>query len=142
MRIYEINARVHCSRFDQITASELANLALLGFDAVWMMGVWRISEGARNLSKITAEDFDGSPYAVPNYEINRALGGSSQFKRLVKRANDAGLSVIVDFVSNHMALDSAWIGQKPELFVRSDIKSREQCTSEFFLHRSGEVVAF
>ena len=142
MRIYEINARVHCSRFDQITASELANLAVLGFDAVWMMGVWRISEGARNLSKITAEDFDGSPYAVPNYEINRALGGTSQFKRLVKRANDAGLSVIVDFVSNHMALDSPWIGQKPEFFVRSDIQAREQSTSDFFLHRSLEVVAF
>jgi hypothetical protein len=142
LRIYEINARVHCSRFDQITATELANLAHLGFDAVWMMGVWRISEGARKISKITAEDFDGSPYAVPNYEINRALGGSGQFKRLVKRANDAGLSVIVDFVSNHMALDSPWIGQKPELFVRSDINAREQSTSDFFLHKSGEVVAF
>ena len=142
LRIYEINARVHCSRFDQITAAELAEMAELGFDAVWMMGVWRISEGARKISKITSEDFDGSPYAVPTYEISRPLGGSSQFGRLVKRAHAAGLSVIVDFVSNHMALDSPWITQRPDLFVRSDPKARAQSTSEFFLHRSGEVVAF
>ena len=142
MRIYEINSRVHCSRFDQITATELAELAQLGFDALWMMGVWRISKGARKISKITSEDYEGSPYAVPTYEINRELGGSGQFVRLVKRAHAAGLSVILDFVSNHMALDSPWITQWPDLFIRSDIRARKQSTSEFFLHRSGEVVAF
>ena len=142
LRIYEINARVHCSSFDHITADELAKLMQLGFDAVWLMGVWRISEGARKISKITSEDFEGSPYALPAYEISRDLGGNSQFGRLVKRAHAAGLSVIVDFVSNHMALDSPWITQRPDLFVRSDTRARKQSTSEFFLHRSGEVVAF
>ena len=142
MRIYEINARAHCSRFDQITAQELADLTQLGFDSVWMMGVWRISEGARKISKITSGDFEGSPYAVPKYEINRELGGGSQFGRLVKRAHAAGLSVIVDFVSNHMALDSPWINESPNLFVQSDTSVRKQSTSEFLLHRSGEVVAF
>jgi len=106
------------------------------------MGVWRISKGARKISKITSEDYEGSPYAVPTYEINRELGGSGQFVRLVKRAHAAGLSVILDFVSNHMALDSPWITQWPDLFIRSDIRARKQSTSEFFLHRSGEVVAF
>jgi glycosidase len=107
-----------------------------------MMGVWRISDGARRISKITSDDFEGSPYAVPAYEINRELGGGGQFSRLVKRAHACGLSVIVDFVSNHMALDSSWILQQPDLFVRSDTKVRNQSTNQFFLHRSGEVVAF
>ena len=142
LRIYEINSRVHCDSFDQITDAELSELAQLGFDAVWMMGVWRISEGVRKLSKITSEDFEGSPYAVPSYEFNRQLGGRTQFVRLVKRAHEVGLSVIVDFVSNHMALDSPWIIQRPDLFVRSNSRVRKQATSEFFLHRSGEVVAF
>ena len=142
MRIYEINTRVHCSSFDQITALELAGLAELGFDAVWMMGVWRISDGATKISRITSEDYEGSPYAVPTYELSRELGGRRHFSQLVKRAHDAGLSVIVDFVSNHMALDSPWITQRPDLFVRSDTSARKQSTSEFFLHRSGEVFAF
>jgi hypothetical protein len=142
LRVYEINTRVHCSSFDQITATELAELAELGFDAVWLMGVWQISAGATRISKITSDDYEGSPYAVPTYEISRQLGGRSHFSRLVKRAHTAGLSVIVDFVSNHMALDSPWITKSPDLFVRSDTAARKQATSEFFLHRSGEVVAF
>lgn len=142
MRIFEINTRVHCERFDEVTQVELDELAQLGFDAVWMMGIWRISEGARKISRITAEDFEGSPYAVPDYEINRDLGGRASFARLVKRAHTSGLSVIVDFVSNHMALDSPWILSQPELFIRSDPKARNQSTNQFFLHPSGEVVAF
>jgi alpha amylase-like protein len=142
LRIYEINARVHCKSFDQIQNAELAELAQLGFDAVWLMGVWKISEGARRVSKIISEDFEGSPYAVPAYEINHELGGKSEFSRLVQRAHAAGLSVIVDFVSNHMALDAPWITQKPELFIRSDASARKQSTGEFFLHKSGAVVAF
>lgn len=142
LRLYEINTRVHCSNFDQITDSELAELSQLGFDSVWTMGVWRISEGVRTISKITSEDFEGSPYAVPAYEINGDLGGRSKFNRLVKRAHEAGLRVIVDFVSNHMALDSPWITQRPDAFVRSDTTARKQSTNEFFLSRSGEAIAF
>ena len=142
MRIFEVNTRVHCDKFDQVSDSELKGLSELGFDALWMMGVWRISEGARNVSKITSEDFEGSPYAVPVYEINRDLGGRSQFTRLIKRAHTAGLAVLVDFVSNHMALDSPWITQRGDLFIRSDTTARKQTTNEFFLHRSGQVIAF
>ncbi|HJZ67289.1 MAG TPA: alpha-amylase family glycosyl hydrolase, partial [Blastocatellia bacterium] len=120
----------------------MAELSRLGFDAVWLMGVWQISDGARKISKITSEDFEGSPYAVPTYEVNRQLGGKAKFARLVKRAHAAGLSVVVDFVSNHMALDSPWISRRPGLFVRSNTKARSQSTSEFFLHKSGEVIAF
>jgi glycosidase len=142
MRVYEINSRVHCEKFDQVAAAELNALAQLGFDALWMMGVWRISDGAKRISKITCDDFEGSPYAVPVYEINREIGGRSQFNRLVNRAHTAGLSVLVDFVSNHMALDSPWIFQHPDFFIRSNTKARSQLTSEFFLHKSGEVIAF
>ncbi len=142
MRIFEINSRVHCEKFDLVTEAELDALVQLGFNALWMMGVWRISDGAKEISKITSDDFEGSPYAVPVYEINRELGGSSQFNRLVKRAHTAGLSVLVDFVSNHMAPDSPWIFQHPDFFIRSDTKARKQLMSEFFLHKSGSVIAF
>lgn len=125
-----------------MTEAELGALAELGFDAIWMMGVWQISDGAKKVSKIISDDFEGSPYAVPVYEVNRDLGGRSQFNRLVKRARAAGLSVIVDFVSNHVAVDSPWIFRRPDLFVRSDPKVRTQLTSEFFVHKSGEVIAF
>ena len=142
MRIYEINSRVHCHKFDEVTDAELGALAELGFDALWMMGIWQISDGAKKVSKIISDDFEGSPYAVPVYEVNRDLGGSSQFNRLVKRSHAAGLSVVVDFVSNHVAFDSPWIVRRPDFFMRSDPKVRAQLTSEFFAHKSGEMIAF
>jgi glycosidase len=142
LRLYEINTRVHCTSFDQITQAELADLAALGFDAVWLMGVWEISEGVRRLSKITADDFEGSPYAIPRYKFNSALGGKKRFTALVERAHKAGLAVIVDFVSNHMAIDSPWIKSAPDWFIRSNSKVRAQITIDYFLHPSGEVVAF
>jgi glycosidase len=133
---------VHCQQFNHISQDELNELSRLGFDAVWFMGVWQISEGALKISRIVSEDFEGSPYAVPAYQFNRSLGGKGQFKSLVRRAHQAGLSVIVDFVSNHMAIDSPWIDEDPALFIRSDPRMRNQETSEYHLHSSGEVIAF
>lgn len=106
------------------------------------MGVWQISEGARKISKIISDDYEGSPYAIPIYEFNTALGGKGQFVSLVQRAHRLGLAVIVDFVSNHMALDSPWVIDHPDFFIRSDTRARRQSTSEYFLHSSGEVIAF
>ncbi|HSF23692.1 MAG TPA: alpha-amylase family glycosyl hydrolase [Blastocatellia bacterium] len=142
MRIYELNIRANCRRFDDITDSELQKLAELGFDAVWLMGVWQISDGALRISKLVSDDFEGSPYAVPAYKFSRRLGGQRGFQALVKRAHKLGLAVIVDFVSNHMALDSPWIDRHPEFFIRSDTRVRNQATSDYFLHKSGEVIAF
>ncbi|MEW6126625.1 MAG: alpha-amylase family glycosyl hydrolase [Acidobacteriota bacterium] len=142
MKIYEINTRVHCSHFEQITDSELTYLKELGFEAIWLMGVWKISKAAIAISKIYADDFEGSPYALPDYKINPKLGGKKAFMELVSRAHAVGLKVLVDFVSNHMAIDCAWIKSHPEFFLRSNPKVRKQNTGDFFYHKSGEVFAF
>jgi glycosidase len=142
LRIYELNIRVNGRTFDDVTDSDLLKLARFGFDTLWLMGVWQISDGVRRISKLVADDFDGSPYAIPAYKFSRELGGKRGFKSLVQRAHKVGLAVIVDFVSNHMALDSPWIDQHPEFFIRSDTRVRSQATSDYFLHKSGEVIAF
>ena len=70
MRIYEINTRVHCQKFNQISDRELRDLSRLGFDAIWLMGVWQISPGVLKLSKLVSEDFEGSPYAIAEYQFS------------------------------------------------------------------------
>lgn len=142
MRIYELNIRVNCRTFDDVTDSDLLKLAGFGFDAVWLMGVWQISDGARRISKLVSDDFFGSPYAIPAYRFSRELGGKRGFQALIKRAHKVGLAVIVDFVSNHLALDSPWIDKHPEFFIHGDTRVRNQATSDYFLHNSGEVIAF
>jgi hypothetical protein len=140
--VYEINSRIHCGKFEEISEAELRDLRALGFDAIWMMGAWGISEGPRKISKVTSQDFEGSPFAIPSYDFNPELGGLESYLVLLERARAAGLSVLLDFVSNHLSLDSPWIDQNPEFFIRSDPAIRKQSTADFFLHRSGEVVAF
>lgn len=142
MRIFEINTRVHCQSFDDITEDELTALAGLGFDTVWPMGVWEISRGARRVSKVVSEDFEGSPYAVPRYKFNKLLGGKDAFAAFTRRAHRNRLAVIVDFVTNHMAIDSPWIDEQADLFITSFPRARTQQTGEYFLHPSGEMVAF
>ena len=142
MRLFEINTRVHGRSFASITDEEMQELVHLGFDAIWPMGVWEISKAARRISKVVSEDWEGSPYAVPRYKFNKSLGGKSEFTAMVRRARQAGLAVIVDFVSNHMAIDSAWIDERPDLFIASDPRVRKQETHEYFLHRSAKMIAF
>jgi glycosidase len=120
----------------------LNDIADLGFTAVWLMGIWAISKGAKAISRIVAHDFEGSPYAIPTYKVNPELGGKKAFTSFVERAHAANLKVIVDFVSNHMAIDSPWINKDPELFIGSNTRARKQQTGEYFLHKSGEVIAF
>jgi hypothetical protein len=141
LRIYEINTRVFCDRFDGITAEQLSQIVELGFDTIWLMGAWRIGDGATKISKTISPAFEGSPYAITDYELNPELGGLEAYQILRKRANDAGLKVLLDFIPNHMALDSKWIAPNTELFIKSDPEVRKQDPSEFFLHSSGEVIA-
>jgi hypothetical protein len=140
--VYEINSRIHCGNFEEVSEAELRDLRALGFDAVWMMGAWGISDGPRKISKVISRDFEGSPFAIPSYDFNPELGGLASYLVLLERAHAMGLSVLLDFVSNHLSLDSPSIDQNPEFFIRSDPAVRKQSTADFFLHRSGEVVAF
>ena len=65
-------------------------VAALGFDAVWLMGVWERSpagiaialrtpalvEGfTRALPDFTPADVVGSPYCIRDYEVDARLGG-------------------------------------------------------------------
>lgn len=56
----------------------------------------------------------GSPYAIKDYyAINPEFGTLEDFKRLVKKAHDLGIKVIIDLVINHTALDSVmWYEDK------------------------------
>ncbi|MDD4004728.1 MAG: alpha-amylase family glycosyl hydrolase [Elusimicrobiaceae bacterium] len=105
----------------------------LGFDAVWLMGVWTPSPAAReiarqhepileNIRKISpdfkVEDVDASPYAVYDYRLNPALGKPDELSLLHGKLNGMGLKLILDFVSNHLARDHAFLSECPECFIR------------------------
>lgn len=139
MILFEWNTRVYGKRFDQISDQELQELKTLGFDWIWMMGIWRISPAVLAISKRFGHDFEGSPYAIADYEVNPHLGGEQAFRRFVARAHEQGLRVMADFVPNHLAVDSPLIDAHPEWVIHSNPSLRDERAEDYFDHPKGRL---
>jgi hypothetical protein len=107
-------------------------LAGLGFDAVWLMGVWQRSPAGVAIALANADlrtafdaalpdwgptDVVGSPYCIRNYIVDDRLGGPTALAAARQALVDRGMRLILDFVPNHVAPDHPWTEQRPELFV-------------------------
>lgn len=155
--IYEINTWVWLGELSRlyrkpvtlatVPDEEWDQIAALGFDAVWLMGVWERSpvgiaismknEGLladfhRTFPDFSPEDNVGSPYCVRRYVVDQHLGGpkglAAARKKLVKR----GVRLILDFVPNHVAPDHPWVTAYPEYFIQGSSDDLAQKPGEFF----------
>jgi hypothetical protein len=140
--LYQINTRVWLTELaaslgrpatlDDVPDAALDALARAGFDWIWLLSVWqtgpagqRISRGSREwrrefqetLPDLREEDIAGSGFAITGYTVHPALGGDAALDRLRKRLRERGLSLMLDFVPNHMATDHPWTAEHPDRFV-------------------------
>lgn len=117
--------------------TEFARWRQLGFTHLWLMGVWATGPQCRAMAVkepdlIHAyneiipgwreEDVGGSPYAIADYKVPRALGGDVALKKFREKLHLHGLKLILDFVPNHLGLDHAWLREQPDLFVQSPVE--------------------
>jgi glycosidase len=117
--------------------SEFARWRELGFTHIWLMGVWttgpRALESALNEKGLIQEylrafpdwkesDVGGSPYAIAEYKVARALGGENGLKKFRAKLHAHGMKLILDYVGNHVGLDHVWVKEQPDLFVHSPIE--------------------
>jgi hypothetical protein len=111
----------------------LDRLADLGFDLVYLMGVWTLGEEGPRISRTDGdlrldydlslsgwkdEDVVGSPFAVARYAVAPSFGGDEALASLRARLAERGIGLVLDYVPNHVARDHHWVNEKPELFVR------------------------
>jgi glycosidase len=154
--IYEINTWVwleDLSRKGQrpltlasIPDGEWDSIAALGFDAVWLMGVWeRSPEGIRismtnaglfadfqrALPTFTEQDNVGSPYCVRRYVVDAHLGGPEGLAAARKKLAERGMRLILDYVPNHVAPDHPWAVAYPEYFIQGSIEDLEKNPAAF-----------
>jgi hypothetical protein len=136
--LYQINTRILLGEIgpqavlDDIADARLNRLAALGFDAIWMLGVWQTGPAGRQVSRtqpewrrgypqdlpdVKEDDICGSPFAVQSYTVNRDFGGDEALARLRQRLHQRGMRLLLDFVPNHTALDHPWTGTHPEFYV-------------------------
>jgi hypothetical protein len=164
--VYEINTRVWLRELSAryrrtvtlatVPSQEIAPLAALGFDAVWLMGVWATGPEAvwaarhdarmheeydRALPDGTEDDIIGSPYAVSRYEVAEEIGGAGGLQVLRARLAAQGMRMILDFVPNHTARDHRLVRERPEAFVRGTAEDLARDPASFFRTREGAVVA-
>ena len=117
---------------DDLEDARLDELARRGFDWLWPLGVWRTGPAARQVSRARRDwreaflrdlpdlgeaDVTGSPFAIQAYEASPAFGGEAALARLRSRAAERGLSLMLDFVPNHVSPDHPWVLEHPEWLV-------------------------
>jgi glycosidase len=118
----------------------------LGFDAIWLMGVWERSpagiETSNNnailsrefrsvLSDFSLADNVGSAYCVRNYEVDQHLGGPDGLAVARRELRRRGMKLILDFVPNHVAPDHPWTIEHPEYFIQGNDADAAQNPSAF-----------
>jgi hypothetical protein len=135
--LYQINTRVMLGRaatLDDIPGAELDRIARLGFEWVWLLGVWQTGEAGRRISlenrewrrefesllpDFSEQDVCGSCFAIQSYVVHADFGGDAALERLRARIHERGMRLMLDFVPNHTAPDHPWVRAHPEYYVHS-----------------------
>jgi hypothetical protein len=140
--LYQINTRVWLTQLsqplgrpatlDDIPDGELARIAAMGFDWVWVLSLWRTGLAGQRVSRknpewrkefeetlpdLKEEDIAGSGFAITGYTADPALGGDAALARLRERLRAHGLRLMLDFVPNHTALDHPWVEDHPDYYI-------------------------
>src|SRR5215467_4184238 len=163
--IYQINAWAlltylegkHRSKFDlgSIPSSEWDALKDIHIDGVWFMGVWARSPAGRKISienpdlnrnyrailpDFSEADVSGSPYSIRSYDVEPRLGGRKALAIARQELASRGLSLLLDFVPNHVAPDHSWLTEHPDFFVQGDATSLHADSKAFF-ETGGAIIA-
>src|SRR5260370_5075268 len=111
--LYQINTRLWLHELSQETGrpadlNDVSDEALdhitgLGFDWVWLLGVWQTGKAGRQVSlaqpqwrqeyqlvlpDFRAEDVTGSPFAIQKYTVHGDFGGDGALSRFRQRSEE------------------------------------------------------
>lgn len=125
--------------------------AQLGFDAIWLAGVWSTGNLAREIalenlllrnefSRVLPDwdprDVGSSPFAICSYTVDPRLGTVGDLRLLRDRMAKKGMGLILDFVANHTARDAEWLSTKPEYYVHGQTGDADLYPDIYFTKNS------
>ncbi len=101
------------------------------YDYFWFMGIYKESEASRQHAKKWSfqsryalpdldpdKDVAASPFAIPEYYPNPLVAENWEYwDKMVDYLHENNKKVIIDFVPNHLALDSQLAKTHPEYFI-------------------------
>jgi glycosidase len=133
-------------RLADIPDSEWDAIAAMGFDAVWLMGIWQRSPISRKLDQHntaafpaytkalpgwTPDDIIGSPYSILQYEPEGRIGSWKDIDFTREKLHQRKIALFLDFVGNHTALDHAWTHDHPEYYVQGTKENFDRDPNSF-----------
>lgn len=155
--LYEINIRTWIRKLrdkygagvtlSTIPDEEWLELRHLGFDVIWLMGVWQPSPKALKIARSTEglvkelpsvcpggsmEDIGASPYSIYDYRLNPDLGGEAELAVLREKLNGWGMKLFLDFVTNHLAIDHKLLRECPYCLVQGSAQDQAEHPDWFF----------
>ena len=143
-KIYEINTWPWLQNLSekfttQITLlnipDEIFTKKMKYFDVIWLMGVWErspmgrrialehpdlLSEYRKALYDFGENDVVGSPYSIYYYHIDNNIGGIDGIKKVRKQLLVRDIRLILDYVPNHVSVDSLWTLEH-NLFIQGSL---------------------
>ncbi|MHA2393260.1 MAG: alpha-amylase family glycosyl hydrolase [Promethearchaeota archaeon] len=126
--------------------NEIYNKDLSLFDTVWFMGVWERSPASRKIAlehpdlqngfhnalhELRDDDVVGSPYSIYYYHVDKHLGGIDGLKEARDRLDERGIRLILDYVPNHVSIDSLWTFES-NLFIEGTLEDLMNRPYDFF----------
>ena len=133
-------------RLADVPDSQWDAIAGMGFDIVWLMGVWQRSPISQKLGQAaqphyagysealpgwTPDDIVGSPYSVRQYEPDPRIGSWDDVDLVRTKLRERKMALFLDFVGNHTALDHPWLRDHPEYYVQGSREDFEKDRSSF-----------
>ncbi len=161
--LYEINTWVWLESLSRRDGRKLSladvpdrdwdELARLGFDLVWLMGVWERSVIGRKIAQTesslfpeydhalpgwTPDQVVGSPYSIRNYSPDPRIGTWDDLAAVREKLHARKIGLILDFVPNHTGLDHPWVADHPEYYIQGTEQQFRDSPSDFYrIERSG-----
>ncbi|WP_169334381.1 alpha-amylase family glycosyl hydrolase [Rubritalea marina] len=138
-----------CGTFDGVTTRALEGIVEMGYTHVWLTGVLEQISATSYLgipgdNEVLLKGKAGSPYAIRDYfDVSADYATDpeyrlEEFADLLERCHQLGLTVLIDFVPNHVAR-SYCSDVKPELnFGNEDECDRFFAWNNNFFYLEGE----
>lgn len=120
----------------------------LGFDFIYLMGVWQRSAVGRRMFRTNPADFPqfdaalpgwqtadvvGSPYSIQDYSPDPRIGTFEDLSETHQKLRARGMGLILDFVPNHTGFDHPWVRNNPERYILGSEQDFRRNPGAFYL---------
>lgn len=108
-------------RLDEIPEDEIARIAALGVNGIWLVGLWQRSAASARIKTLTGGKNYASAYSVFDYRVADEWGGDEALQRFRSLCDRYGIRLGCDMVPNHTGIDSKWIRENPDWYMQTEM---------------------